>query len=68
MVPGPPGPPAAPDRQRVIIGSVIGCAALVTIAAIFVVWKWKQKKLSESQIDFLLFSKCSTYCCSLLMM
>ncbi|XP_059193414.1 butyrophilin-like protein 1 [Centropristis striata] len=42
MVPSTPGPPGSPG---VVVGSVIGCAALLLIpAVVFAVWKWRQRK------------------------
>ncbi|KAL7392682.1 hypothetical protein ABVT39_028304 [Epinephelus coioides] len=42
--------PVTPGSQQVIIGSVIGCAALVLIAAaVFVVWKWRQRKFKNKR-------------------
>ncbi|XP_078027287.1 uncharacterized protein LOC117252540 isoform X2 [Epinephelus lanceolatus] len=42
--------PVTPGSQQGIIGSVIGCAALVLIpAAVFVVWKWRHKKFKNKR-------------------
>ncbi|XP_049433692.1 trichohyalin-like [Epinephelus fuscoguttatus] len=46
-----PSTPVTPGSQHVIIGSVIGCAALVLIAAaaVFVVWKQRRKKFKNKR-------------------
>ncbi|XP_049435593.1 trichohyalin-like [Epinephelus fuscoguttatus] len=51
MVPSDPSTPSTPGSQHVIIGSVIGCAALVLIAAaaVFVVWKQRRKKFKNNR-------------------
>ncbi|XP_049895711.1 trichohyalin-like, partial [Epinephelus moara] len=50
VTPSTPSTPVTPGSQQVIIGSVIGCAALVLIAAaVFVVWKQRQKKFKNKR-------------------
>lgn len=51
--PSSPASPGSPGSLHVIIGSIISCAALVSILAVgFVVWKWRIKKISKLQINF----------------
>ncbi|XP_065806603.1 butyrophilin subfamily 3 member A2-like [Labrus bergylta] len=42
--------PSSTPRTHVVIGAVIGCAALLFIPVIiFVVWKWRQKKFKNKK-------------------
>nr|XP_020515339.2 golgin subfamily A member 6-like protein 22 [Labrus bergylta]XP_029138503.1 golgin subfamily A member 6-like protein 22 [Labrus bergylta]XP_029138504.1 golgin subfamily A member 6-like protein 22 [Labrus bergylta] len=45
-----PSPPSPPGTQHVVIGAVIGCAALLFIPVIiFVVWRRRQKKFKNKK-------------------
>ncbi|XP_042372129.1 butyrophilin subfamily 3 member A2-like, partial [Plectropomus leopardus] len=50
VVPTTPSAPSTPGSPHVVIGSVIGCAALMLIlAVVFVVWKRRQNKFKNKR-------------------